>query len=350
MSTSGEQSSAAGDLRTCPEDFVVEEVPLYRPSGVGTHTFLHIEKRLRNTDDVARELARMAHVSPRDVGYAGRKDRLAIARQWFSVPGLDPQVALKLELDGARVLEAVRHPHKLRTGQLRGNRFELRVRGIDAEGRSRAGRTALRLAKDGFPNRFGAQRFGAGAANPERARSWLQGTGRAVRGDRRRVRFLVSALQAAVFNEVLSRRPLRLDQLESGDVAVVHASGGLFQVTDPERENPRAEAFEISATGPIFGTRVPQPGASVAAREAEVLKSFDVPLPDQLRPPRGLRLRGGRRAVRARPQDLAVWSEGEVLHLRFGLPAGSYATVLVEELLRPAAGSVDDIDTSAGVC
>ena len=164
------------------------------------------------------------------------------------------------------------------------------------------------------------------------------------------MRFLVSALQAAVFNEVLSRRPLRLDQLESGDVAVVHASGGLFQVTDPERENPRAEAFEISATGPIFGTRVPQPGASVAAREAEVLKSFDVPSPDQLRPPRGLRLRGGRRAVRARPQDLAVWSEGEVLHLRFGLPAGSYATVLVEELLRPAAGSVDDIDTSAGVC
>ena len=41
-----------------PEDFVVEELPAYEPQGEGEHTFLWIEKRLRNTDDVARELAR----------------------------------------------------------------------------------------------------------------------------------------------------------------------------------------------------------------------------------------------------------------------------------------------------
>ena len=108
-----------------PEDFVVDEIPLYRPTGKGEHTFVHVEKRLRNSEGVRRDLARLAGVRTAEVGYAGRKDRVAIARQWFSVPGLDPKRALTFTGEGLRVLEAVRHPHKRRTGQLRGNRFQL---------------------------------------------------------------------------------------------------------------------------------------------------------------------------------------------------------------------------------
>jgi len=320
-------------VRERPEDFTVEEVPAYEPSGEGGHTFVWVEKRGLGTEEVARFLAREAGVPPRDVGYAGRKDRWAVTRQWLSVPGLEPAAALRLRREGLEVLEARRHPHKLRTGHLRGNRFELVVRGVTDELAARARAGLQRAAESGFPNRFGAQRFGRDGRNAEAGRALLTGERRA--RDRREARFLVSALQASVFNEALRRRELALDCVELGDVAVVHASGGLFEVEDPAREAPRARAFEISATGPVFGSRVREPSGPPAAREAAALAACGVPPPERWRPPRGLRLRGARRPLRARADAARLEREADALHLAFRLPAGAYATVLLEELLGP---------------
>lgn len=320
-------------LRAQLEDFCVEEIPLYEPLGEGDHTFVWVEKRDRNTEDVARELARAARVPPRDVGYAGRKDRRAIARQWFSVPGLAPERALALSIAGVAVLRAVPHPHKLRTGQLRGNRFAVVVRDLPESELPELERRAEELARRGLPNRFGPQRFGREDRNLAVARALFQGERRPA--DRREARFLASVLQAAVFNEVLRTRPEPLDAVVTGDVAVVHASGGLFRVEDALRESERAARFEISATGPIFGTRTLEPAGAPAARERAVLDGFGIPRDLGAARPRGVRLRGGRRALRVQPGEVDFrWSES-VLKLRFSLPPGSYATVLLDELLRP---------------
>ena len=82
------------------------------------------------------------------------KDRHAVTRQWLSLPPpITPEAALALALDDLRVLEAVRHGHKLRTGHVRANRFRLRVRGVGAERRGaragdpRAARGAARRAE-----------------------------------------------------------------------------------------------------------------------------------------------------------------------------------------------------------
>jgi tRNA pseudouridine13 synthase len=315
-----------------PDDFVVEEIPLYAPSGEGGHTFVWIEKRLRTTEEVARALARAAGAAPGDVGYAGRKDRSAVARQWLSVPGLDPEAALALEIPGARVLEARRHGHKLRTGQLRANRFRLVVRDAEPVAIERAPERAAELARVGLTNRYGTQRFGAGGDNAARAQGLLASGGEWPR-DRRAARFLLSSLQSAVFDAALAARPVALDAVEAGDVAQVCASGGVFVVEDVAREAPRAAAFEISATGPIFGTRMtaatgaPGEGAPAAAA------AFGIDLAT-FRPPRGIRARGARRPFRVRPVGLAVERAGErALALEFELPAGSYATVLVDALL-----------------
>jgi tRNA pseudouridine13 synthase len=316
-----------------PEDFRVDEIPLYPPSGLGGHTFVRVEKRLRTTDEVVRMLARAAGVSPREVGAAGRKDRVAVATQWLSVPGLDPAAALRLELPGARVLEAARHPHKLRTGQLRGNRFRILLREVGDAAAAAALARASELERRGMPNRFGAQRFGSDGENALRGRRLLEGGGAARGADRREARFLLSALQAAVFNQVLAERGDAFDRVEPGDVALVHASGGLFRVEDAAREAPRAAAFEISATGPIFGTRAPEPAGAVAERERAALAAHGVPWP--LRPPRGIPLRGARRALRVRPAELTVARAGCGLELSFALPPGSFATVLLDELLAP---------------
>jgi len=319
-------------LRSVPEDFRVEEIPLYRPTGAGDHTFVNVEKRLRTTEDVARALARIAGARSRDVGYAGRKDRVAVATQWFSVPGLDPERARDIDLPGVKVLEAVRHPHKLRTGQLRGNRFRIVVRDLDDRACASAVRRLERSCRLGMPNRFGAQRFGRDGENVQRAQRLLRGEG--VTTDRRSARFLLSALQAAVFNAVLAARETPLDALEQGEIAMVHESGGCFIVEDLAREAPRAAAFEISATGPIFGTRVLTPRGEAAARERAASERLGV-IPGNLKLPRGIRLRGARRPLRVRPEETRAEPTGGSLDLRFSLPPGSYATVLLEELLAP---------------
>jgi len=327
-------------IRTTPEDFCVDEQPLYRAIGAGEHTFVRVEKRLRTTEAVARDLARAAGARPQDVGYAGRKDRVALATQWISVPKLDPDAALALELPGARVLEAVRHPHKLRTGHLRGNRFAIRLRGAEAAAHARARARGAEIAQRGLPNRFGDQRFGREGDNAERARRFCAGELR-VR-DRRDARFLVSAWQAEVFNAVLAARPLPLDELEAGDLAMRHDSGGVFAVGDPESERERMRAFEISPTGPVFGSRMTWPSGAVALRERAVMAEHGLD-PDALRLP-GVRARGARRALRVRPESLAIEGDGDDVLLRFELPAGSYATVVVEELFGP----VEDASRAAG--
>lgn len=322
-------------LASTPEDFVVDELALFSPSGVGEHTFVRIEKRDRTTEDVARLLARLANVALAEVGYAGRKDKVAVARQWLSVPCLDPAAALAFEAEGVRVLEAVRHAHRLRTGQLRANRFELVVRELSPEQLAALPESAARIVRAGIPNKFGAQRFGRHGDNAERARALLAGSwpGR----DRRAARFLLSALQAEVFNAFLAARPLPLDALEEGEVAVLHASGGAFVVEDLAREAPRAAAFEISASGPIFGTKLLAPRGAPAEREAAILRAAGVPQP--LVPPRGIKLRGARRPVRVPVPDLVAEAlAGDAARLSFTLPAGSYATVLVEFLFTGAVG------------
>jgi tRNA pseudouridine13 synthase len=317
-------------IRESPEDFQVEELPLYPPSGDGEHTFVRVEKRLCTTEDVVSALARAAGVSARDVGYAGRKDRVAVATQWLSVPRLDPGQALGMTLEGVRVLEAVPHGHKLRTGHLCGNRFKIAVRDVDTGECARARERLERLCRVGMANHFGSQRFGRGGRNIELGSRLLRGGGRPK--DRRGARFAISALQSAVFNDVLDSRPTGLDELEVGDVAVIHSSGGQFLVEDAEREQPRATAFEISPTGPIFGTRVIEPGGPVALRERAALEARGISL-ETLQRPRGVRLRGARRALRVCPRDAQIREMDGGFWLDFELPPGSYATVLIRAVL-----------------
>lgn len=343
MSAPGREAAAPYRIRTRPEDFVVVEEPLYPASGEGGHTFVYVEKRGCTTEQVARELARLAGVRPADVGYAGRKDRHALTRQWFSLPELAPERALDLELRDARILEAARHPHKLRTGQLRANRFEIVLRGGTERGVDALRGRAAELLRRGLPNRYGSQRFGREGDNAERGRRILES--RRPPRDRRAARFLVSALQSAVFNAVLEERGEGFDSVDLGDLARVEASGGLFHVEDLSREQPRAQAFEISATGPIFGTRMRSPREGVAQLEERVFEGFGLPELQTLRLPRGIRARGGRRPLRVRPEGLAVepLMDGPGIRVGCSLPAGAYVTVLLEELV----GDVVDASRSA---
>ena len=315
-----------------PEDFVVDELPLYPPSGEGEHCFVQLRKVGWTTEAAVRALARCVGVRPRDVGIAGRKDRVAVTTQWLSLPGIDPDRVRGLAGDGWEVLDARRHPHKLRTGQLAGNRFELVVRDVAPERVDGAADRFAAFGVRGVSNRFGRQRFGRDGDNAEKGRALLAGA--ALGRDRRAARFWLSALQAEAFNAFVAARPLPIDAIEPGEVAFRHDSGASFVVEAEtlEQERERVARFEISASGPIPGTRLLQPSGEALARERAACVAAGIP--DPLEPPRGIRMRGARRPVRVRPADGACdVIDPRTVRLAFTLPAGSFATVLAEDLL-----------------
>ncbi len=317
------------------ETFVVEELPAYRPVGTGEHTYCWIEKRDLTTHEAVRRLARALGVPDRDVGYAGLKDRHATTRQYLSVPGTTPEAALEAKVEGVQVLEAARHGNKLRMGHLKGNRFEVVVSDLAPGELERLGEALEALGRDGVPNRFGEQRFGAAGDNVEVALAVLRRERR--EPDRRKREFLFSALQSAVFNRVLTLRTERggLLDLREGDVLQKRGSGGLFITTDLAVDAARVAAGEVVPTGPMPGNREMEPPAGTAARAIEDEAMVAVGITRAELEPLGRHLPGARRPLVV-PLELGSpptegLDDGRA-RLRFGLPSGSYATVVLETL------------------
>ncbi len=326
-----------GELKTKLEDFVVEEIPAYEPSGEGQHTFITIEKRDRNTLDVIQQLAALLGISRRDIGFAGLKDRWAIARQRLSVPHTPPERLRDLTFDGVRVLEAERHRNKLRRGHLRGNRFRIRLRDVHPETEERMPAIVEILGVQGVPNGYAHQRFGNARQNHLAGQALLHNDQAALEQldvpyprSRRHRSFYLSAYQSYLFNRYLTRRIQdgTFDTVIAGDVAKKHDTGGMFIVEDAEVEAPRAAAFDISATGPIYGYRMMEAQEEAGALEQEILEEERLSL-EAFRP---ARLKGTRRFLRWPPDDLTWEIDVHDLILEFSAPKGAYATALLREI------------------
>lgn len=321
-----------GVIKDRPDDFVVEEIPAYTPSGEGEHLYVRFEKVGLDTEFAVKRIAQALGV--RDpAGWAGLKDRHARTTQWASFQRGDRDAALALSLDGIRVLEAARHGNKLRTGHLRGNRFTLRLRGADPAREADARAVIGALAANGVPAFFGEQRFGRGGQTLTRARDWIIGTSRPPRAPFER-KLHVSAVQSAIFNELLAARILGggLASIVEGDLCRKEDTGGMFVATDLEDARARAERFELSATGPMFGAEMRWPeGEARVLEEAALAKAgLDAEKLEKFRRAG----EGTRRPYRFRLTEPSVTSDAEGLLLSFVLPAGAYATVVLRELTR----------------
>lgn len=159
----GDLPGVGGVIKVQPEDFLVEELPLYEPSGSGTHTYALIEKRGIGTREALNRIAQALGVLRKDIGSAGLKDARAVTRQWISVEHVEPQRLEQVSVPAVRVLQTARHTNKLKPGHLRGNRFVIRLRNpvlALEEAAHVAGEVLQVLTEKGVPNYFGPQRFG----------------------------------------------------------------------------------------------------------------------------------------------------------------------------------------------
>jgi tRNA pseudouridine13 synthase len=320
----GADPQLTGTLRATPEDFVVEEDLGFAPDGEGSHLLLKVRKRNANTGWVAQELARGLGCHVRDIGFAGLKDRRAVAIQWFSLPATPRSMADAPGFENPEfaVLEVHRHRRKLPRGALAGNRFTIRVRNYTGPPEQLQERCES-IGRCGVPNYFGPQRFGRDASNLSRLAAPHPG---------RPDGFVLSAARSLIFNAVLGERVRQgsWGTLELGDVANLDGRGSVFPVAELTPDLPhRLAQQEVHPTGPMWGVGE----LMTRGRVLELEQRIGAQLAEACRSVSDAGLRQERRSLRLQVREL-TWqpAAGEVV-LRFWLRSGSFATAVLRELL-----------------
>ncbi|CAG7856489.1 tRNA pseudouridine synthase D [biofilm metagenome] len=328
--------AGTGKLRSVPEDFKVFEDLSFEPSDEGEHAFLQLEKTGQNTEFVARQLARVAGVRQRDVGYAGLKDRHAVTTQWFSVwlPGkADPDWSL-LEHDGINVLQATRHARKLKRGALSGNRFEITIRDWQGDN-DRLIAQLNGIKTNGIANYNGEQRFGHNGKNVANALTMFRG--QKVRREQRSL--YLSAARSYLFNQILAKRVSAgtWDKALPGDTFVFDGSHSCFQSQQPDDDIlRRINAKTIHPSGVLWGKGNLDVALDALRIEQDVIEA-NAELAQGLIAS-GLEL--SRRALRVNVGNLEwAFINPTQLLLTFTLPAGSYATAILRELINATSGT-----------
>jgi len=386
-----------GWIKETPEDFRVEELALYEPCGQGTHVYFRVVKRGIPTPVAVSRIAKYMGVHPGDIGFAGMKDARAVTSQMMSLEHVDAAKLAAYHDSQIEITDTWKHGNKLRPGHLAGNRFTIRIRGVGRAQLDQAQAILDVLIRRGVPNYFGQQRFGARGdtsilgealvrgdlklfislylgqpsdddppdcraarkafdegdfakalkcwpkhySNERRALSAYKRkchAGPAVGAiDKRIKRLYVSALQSAMFNDMLMRRIDTIDQVWTGDLAKKTDSGGVFPVEDTDAEQARAEAFEISPTAAVVGYRSRFAQGDMGRIEADVLAKWEIQ-PDNFKNIGRLSSKGTRRALRFGVGEPVMTAghdkEGEYLELTFTAPPGSYATVALGEIMK----------------
>jgi len=383
-----------GVIKETPEDFVVTEIPAYEPSGSGEHLYLTIEKRGITTLEAIRRVAQELKISEKEIGYAGMKDAVGVTRQRISLLKIKAEDVAGRDLNGVKVLDAVRHGNKLKIGHLKGNRFRIVVRGVFANSYNSVSSIMGVLITHGVPNWFGYQRYGIQGNSHLIGYAMLQkdwqaavdsliGTSHSIMDDDwksainsyKQGRYLVAfrqmpkhcrserdilqrliskpdqyekafsavhprlkklylaAYQSSLFDKVVNLRLAELDQIWQGDLAWKHLNGSCFMVEDIAVDSERAAQFEISATGPMFGCRMKQPAGRQLLLEQQVLADANI-AHDAFDLGGGLSVEGERRPLRVPLGEPVFQFEGDALILEFTLPKGCFATSVVREFTK----------------
>jgi tRNA pseudouridine13 synthase len=201
-----------------------------------------------------------------------------------------------------------------------------------------------------LPNYYGPQRFGREGETARLGFALLRKEPPPPSADGRRPnvrspflrKLSLSAAQAALFNQVLAERISDglFRRVLAGDVMAKWPFGGMFVAEDAAREQERFDRREIVHAGPIFGRKTFAAAGEAATRENDVLQKANLP-PDAFSG-FGKLVQGTRRHNLVYLNDLSAGQEAEGVRLCFSLPAGSYATMLLQEIMKCPAASADE--------
>ncbi|HII30264.1 hypothetical protein COT48_00210 [Candidatus Woesearchaeota archaeon CG08_land_8_20_14_0_20_47_9] len=347
------------EIKRIPEDFVVKELALIRPSrdSSGRYAYFIMKKRMLTTPDAAFAVAQRLGLPEKSVGYAGNKDKHAVTEQVISVNRISYKKAvcsgIKTDKLETRFIGMGDEPVSL--GMLKGNSFEIIARNLDEWLIKKADQNIRQLEKNKWqlPNYFDDQRFGrCNAAIGEaiirqdfrRAITLMDSSykpllshisehsndaiGAMRRIPRRVLRIYVNAYQSLLFNAIL---------------------GGYIEekaVKDAIARVSYSEGFLLFPRQRIRNALLPLPGFATETKgvvrqitEAVLSESHITPREFILRSIPELSLQGTERQAFFRASCFrASFTEDmlnpgkKALPLCFLLPKGSYATILIKRL------------------
>jgi tRNA pseudouridine13 synthase len=147
-------------LKQLPSDFIVEELPgIAVSSEKDDHAVFVLEKQEIDTFDAIRRIAQRLRISLFEIGYAGLKDKHALARQYISIPTHYNVQGLKGDSLSLSLVGYCRK--KIKIGDLAGNRFTIMVRDVEESELVDISARAADIPVSGVPNYFDSQRFGS---------------------------------------------------------------------------------------------------------------------------------------------------------------------------------------------
>ncbi|MDH4236543.1 MAG: tRNA pseudouridine(13) synthase TruD, partial [Nitrospira sp.] len=269
---------------------------------------------------------------------AGLKDARAVTTQMVSLQGITPQQVAQMTIDG-RLLNVeilARHRNRLRTGHHAGNRFRLVIRDVATHAAETVPAILNRLSARGVPNYFGPQRQGRDGDNYQIGAALLNDPRRREKMGRAKRIWYLNTYQSFLFNRMLAKRVDLIDRMLAGDWAIKSDNGACFLVEDPDKEQPRADRFEISPTGILFGSRVSWADGEPGKIEEAVIAEAGTTREALVAAGKACGFRGERRALRVPLAELDWSLDGSALNLAFALPPGAYATSVLRELMKPA--------------
>jgi tRNA pseudouridine13 synthase len=325
-----------GQIRATPEDFQVEERPLYLPCGEGEHLYVKITKRELSTPDLVRMISTTVGMKAQGIGTAGLKDARAVTTQMLSLHFVTPEQLARLKTD-ERILSIEilgRHRNRLRPGHHAGNTFRLVIRDVAGHAHTVVPDVLKTLQQRGVPNYFGPQRQGRDGDNYQIGAALLNDPRRREKMNRNKRIWYLNTYQSFLFNRMLARRIDRIDRVLTGDWAMKSDNGACFQVEDADQEQPRADRFEISPTGILFGSRVSWADGEPGRIEEAVIAEAGTTRDALVAAGKACGFRGERRALRIPLAELEWSLNGSVLTLAFALPPGAYATSVLRELMK----------------
>jgi tRNA pseudouridine13 synthase len=232
-----------------------------------------------------------------------------------------------------------RHRNRLRPGHHAGNWFRLVIRDVGEQAKEVVSPILEELTRRGVPNYFGPQRQGKSGENYQVGAALLTDASKRERMSRAKRMWYLNTFQSYLFNQILARRLDRIDRLFTGDWAMKMDNGACFLVEDAETEQARADRFEISPTGILFGSRVSWASGEPGEIERQVVEDNGLTRESLVEAAKACGFRGERRSFRIPLAELDCVLDGSVLTLSFFLPPGAYATSVLRELMKvPALG------------
>jgi len=336
-------------------DFIVEEVPLYEFSQNGEHLVLKIRKKDMTTWQLVQKISEITGSKTRDIGYAGLKDKDGVTTQYISLYKKYEDNIDKIEDKDIKILQTFYHNNKIRIGHLKGNKFYIKFKKVNPVDARKIENIVKIISKEGIPNYFGYQRFGIEKDNYKIGKDILFGK-RDIKNRKKRD-FFISAYQSHIFNLWLSKRveiskmfnAFDIKELKNlfiynetlirdtknqsnffkmlpGDILHHYPYGKAFECIDIKNEIKRFANKDITITGILPGKKT-----KLAKEEAGIIEKEFISECDKVMHI----MQGSRRFAWIFPEifEFKYKKEEAWFELGFFLPKGSYATVLVEEIL-----------------